>query len=63
MSYCPLYSGRRGLEGFRHLGVEYLGDGVDDVHIVDRDDDGFPQILVALDVGGDADFVDDAGAF
>ena len=25
----PLYPGRRGLEGFGHLGVEDLGDGVD----------------------------------
>ena len=29
-----------GLECFRHLGVQYLGDGVDDIHIVDGDDDG-----------------------
>ena len=27
-----------GLEGFRHLGVEYLGDGIDHVHIVHGDD-------------------------
>ena len=46
-----------GLECFRHLGVQYLGDGVDDIHIVDCNDDGFPQVLVALDVGGDADGV------
>jgi hypothetical protein len=24
----PLHSGRRGLECFRHLGVQYLGDGI-----------------------------------
>ena len=30
-----------GLECFRHLGVEYLGDGVNDVHIVDGNDDSF----------------------
>ena len=52
-----LHSGRRCLEGFCHLGVEHLGDGVDDIHIVDSDDDGFPQVLVALDMGGDADGV------
>ena len=36
-----LHSGRGGLECFRHLGVQYLGDGVDDIHVVDSDDDGF----------------------
>ena len=46
-----------GLECFCHLGVQYLGDGVDDVHVVDGNNDGFPQVLVALDVGGDADGV------
>ena len=43
-----------GLEGFCHLGVQNLGDGVDDVHVVDGDNDGLPQILVALDMGGNA---------
>ena len=33
-----LHSGRCGLEGLCHLGVEHLGDGVDHVHIVDGDD-------------------------
>ena len=47
-------------EGFRYLGIQHLRDGVDHVHIVYRDDDGLPQILVALDVGGNADLVDDA---
>ena len=28
MSDCPLHSGWRGLEGFCHLGVQYLGDGI-----------------------------------
>ena len=28
VSDCPLHSGRCGLEGFRHLGVQYLGDGI-----------------------------------
>ena len=49
----PLYPGRGGLEGFGHLGVENLGDGVDNVHIVHRQDDGLSEILVALDMGGD----------
>ena len=42
------------------LMVEHLGDGVDHIHVVDGNDDGFPQVLIALDVGRDADFVDDA---
>ena len=28
MADSPLYSGRRGLEGFHHLGVQHLGDGI-----------------------------------
>ena len=55
----PFYPAWGGLEGFGHLGVENLGDGVDNVHIVHRQDDGLPQILVALDMGGDADLVND----
>ena len=31
VSDCPLHSGRGSLECFRHLGVQYLGDGVDGV--------------------------------
>ena len=53
----PLYPGRRGAEGLCHLGVEHLGNGVDHIHIIHGDDDGLPQILVALDVGGNADGV------
>ena len=61
MADGTLHTAGGGLEGLRHLGVQYLGDGVDHVHVVYGDDDGFPQILVALDMGGDADFVDDDG--
>ena len=61
MADGTFYSGRGGLECLCHLGVQYFGDGIDDIHIVDGDDDGFPQVLIALDVGGNADFVDDAG--
>ena len=46
MSNCTFHSGRRGLEGFRHLGGEYLGDGIDDIHVVDGD--GFIGMFVAL---------------
>ena len=55
VSDCTLYSAWRGLEGLCHLGIQYLGDGIDDVHIVDGDDDSLPQVLIALDVGRDAD--------
>ena len=50
-----------GLECFCHLGVQYLGDSVDDIHVVYRNDDGFAQVLVAFDMGGNTDLVDDAG--
>ena len=50
-----------GLKCFGYLGIQYFCDGVDDVHIVYRNDDGLSQILVALDMGGDADLMDDSG--
>ena len=61
MTDGPFDTGWGGAEGFGYLGVEHLGDGIDHVHVVYGNDDGLPQVLVALDVGGDADFVDDAG--
>src|SRR5699024_4919609 len=57
----PLHAGGRGVELPRHLGIEHLGDGVDDIHIIYRKYYGFAQVLIALDVGGDADLVDDVG--
>ena len=50
-----------GLEGLGHLRVQYLGDGVDHIHIIDGDDNGFSQILVTFDVGRHTDLMDDAG--
>ena len=50
-----------GLECFCYLRIQYFGDGIDDVHVIYRNDDGFPQVLVAFDMGGNTDFVDDAG--
>ena len=41
MADGPFHSGWCGLECFCHLGVQYLGDGIDDIHIIHRDDDGF----------------------
>ena len=57
----PLYPGRGGVELLCNLRVQHLGDGVDHVHILDGEDDGLPEILVALDVGGHANLVDDVG--
>ena len=51
------HSAGGGLEVLGHLRVQYLGDGIDHVHIVHGDDDGLPQVLVTLDVGRDADDV------
>ena len=61
MADGPLHSAGGGLEGFCHLGVQDLGDGIDHIHIVYRDNDGLPQILIAFDMGGNADLVDDIG--
>ena len=55
MADGPLHTAGGGLECFCHLGVQYFCDGVDDVHVVDGNDDSFPQILIAFDVGRDAD--------
>ena len=57
VSDCSFNTGRRGLECFGHLRIQYLGDGIDHVHIVDGNDDGFPQVLVALDMGGNTNTV------
>jgi len=57
VSDCPFHSAGRGLEGLRYLGVEYLGDGVDHIHIVDGNNDGFPQILITLNMGWNTDGV------
>ena len=46
-------------EGNRKAVEEHLVEGA--LYARSGDDDGLPQVLVALDVGGDADLVDDAG--
>ena len=51
----------RGVELARDLGIEHLGHGVDDVHVVDGQQNRLAQVLVALDVRGHADLVDDVG--
>ena len=57
MSDSTLHTAGRCLEGLRHLGVEHLGDGIDHIHVIDGDYDGLPQVLVALNVGGNTDDV------
>ena len=61
MADGPLHSRRRGAEALGHRRVQHLGHRVDDLHVVHRDDDGLPEVLIALDVGRDADLVDDGG--
>ena len=55
MTNRSFHPGRCSLECLGYLGIQYLGDGVDDVHIVDGDDNRLPQILVAFNVSWDAD--------
>ena len=59
MANGTLHPAGGGLEGLRHHGIQHLGNGVDYVHIPHGNDDCLPQILVALDVGGDTNLVDD----
>ena len=42
MADGPLHSAGGGLECLGDLRVQYLGDGIDDIHIVDCNDNGFP---------------------
>lgn len=52
--------GRRG-ERLGHLRIEHLGDGVDNIHVIDGNQDRLPEILIALDVRRDADLMNDRG--
>ena len=61
MADGPLHPACRGAEAFRHLGIEDLGHRIDDIHILHRDHNGFPQVLIALNVGRDTNFMDDGG--
>ena len=54
-----LHAARSGGILFGNRRVEDLCHRVDDVRILDREHDGGAEILVAFDVGGDADLVDD----
>ena len=61
MADGALHPAGGGAEALGYLGIEHLCDGVDDVHVLHCDENGFTQILVALDVGGYADLVNDGG--
>ena len=61
MADGTLHAAGCGLECFCHLRVKHLGDGIDHIHVVDGNDDSFPQVLITLDVSGDTDLVDDTG--
>ena len=50
-----LHAGGGGAELLGHGGVQHLGHRVDDLHVVDRENDRLAEVLVALDVGGDAE--------
>ena len=50
-----------GTEPLGDLRVQHLRYGIDHVHVLHGDDNGLPQVLVALDVGRHADLVDDGG--
>lgn len=55
----PLHPAGSGGKAPCHLRVQYLGDGVDDVHVVHRQQNGLPQILIAFDMGRYADLMND----
>ena len=59
MADGSFHSGRRSLECFRHLWVQYLRNGIDHIHIINSNDNGFSQILIALDVRRHTDLMDD----
>ena len=61
MADGPLHAGGRGGKPLGHLRIQHLGDGVDHIHVVHGDHDGLPQVLIALDVGGHTDLMDNRG--
>ena len=56
-----LHTGGGGGVLLGHRGVEHLGHGVDHVGVLHRQQYGGAEVLVALDVGGHPDLVDDLG--
>ena len=57
----PFHAGGGGVKALCHGGVEDLGNSVDDFHVFYSDHNGLPQVLVAFDVGRDADLMDHSG--
>ena len=58
MANRALHAGRRRCKGLRHLRIQHLRDGIDDLHVIDRNDNRLAQILITLDVRGHADLMD-----
>ena len=61
MTHGALHARGCGVVAARDLGVEHLGHGVDDVHILHGEDDRLANVLITLDVRRHADLVDDGG--
>ena len=61
MADGPLHPGGGGIEPLGYLRIEHLGHRVDDIHIGHCDQNGFPQILIALDMGRHPHLVNDGG--
>ncbi|MNC66535.1 hypothetical protein D3C75_1169440 [compost metagenome] len=59
MADGPLYAGWSGLELLRDGRVERFGNGSENFNIVIYHRNGFTQILIAFNMRGYADFVDD----
>lgn len=59
VAYGALNAACRGLVFLGDRGVEYLGDGIDDVAVFYRQQNSGAQILVALDVRGYTDLMYD----
>ena len=59
MSDGTLHPAWGGLERFRHLGIQYLGDGIDHIHVFHSQNDGLPEILIAFDMRRYTDLMDD----
>ena len=59
VAYCTLDTACGGLVFLRNGRVEDFRDAVDDVTVIDREQYRSAEILIALDVGGDTDLVND----
>ena len=49
------------MESLSQLRVQLLGDSVEKVFVLNNQNNSFPQVLITLDVGRDADLMNDSG--